>query len=198
MAKADNKQQLRRIAYDVRNAQLDKERLSRVAIDRFLHLPAYLAANTAMWYVHCRSELRTRAALQSAINSRKKIAIPFCTVDESGDKQLGIWHLDAVNELVAGSWNILEPPPERWKEPHKTIDPKDLDIIMVPGIAFDRQGTRLGNGQGYYDRLLSQVRPNCTRVGICFECQLRDDLVVESHDETVHLIVTESNVYSWR
>jgi 5-formyltetrahydrofolate cyclo-ligase len=189
------KQQMRHAAYAVRDAQPDKDRVSGLAIARFVQLPEYQRAGTVMWYLHIRSELRTRQALPAALDSGKRIVIPYCTVDEQGDKQLGLWWLESLDELTAGTWNILEPPRERWGEPGKEVDPLALDMVMVPGVAFGRNGARLGNGQGYYDRLLRRVRPDCSRVAVCYECQVFDDLIVAPHDVLIDKVVTEQAIY---
>lgn len=191
----ERKQQMRRAAYDARNAQPDKDRLSELAIARFAALPEYQHAQTAMWYLDCRSELRTRHALPAALASGKRIVVPYCTVDEQGQNKLGLWWLESMDELIVGKWKILEPPRERWGEPGKEIDPRDLDIVMVPGVGFSRQGARMGNGQGYYDRLLQQVRPDCPLVAVCYESQLFDDLIVAPHDVFMDKVITEQAVY---
>ena len=195
---AERKNALRRQAYDARNAQPDKDRLSCQAMERFLQLPEYQAAQTAMWYIDCRSELRTRQALPAALASGKRIVVPYCTVDEQGANKLGLWRLEAMDELALGKWKILEPPRERWEESGKVVQPEELDIVMVPGVAFDRQGARMGNGQGYYDRLLQAVRPDCPLVAVCFESQLFDALVVGPHDVFMDKVITESAVYEGR
>ena len=69
---------------------------------------------------------------------------------------------------------------------------------VVPGVAFRRDGARMGNGQGYYDRLLQSVRPECRLVGLCYECQLFDNLIVSAHDVFMDKVVTESGVYDGR
>jgi 5-formyltetrahydrofolate cyclo-ligase len=191
----ERKQQMRRAAYDARNAQPDKIRLSELAIARFGELPEYQRARTAMWYLHCRSELRTRQALPAALASGKRIVVPYCTVDQQGENKLGLWWLESMDELVPGTWKILEPPRERWGEPGKEVDPCELDIVMVPGVGFSRLGARMGNGQGYYDRMLRQVHPDCPLVAVCYESQLFDDLVVAPHDVFMDKVVTERAVY---
>ncbi len=192
----ERKQQMRRAAYDARNAQPDKDRLSELAIARFVDLPEYQQARTAMWYLDCRSELRTRHALPAALAGGKRIVVPYCTVDERGENKLGLWRLETLDELIVGKWKILEPPRERWGEPGKEVDPRELDIVMVPGVAFSRQGARMGNGQGYYDRLLQQVRPDCPLVAVCYESQLFDDLIVAAHDVFMDKVITEFGVRS--
>jgi 5-formyltetrahydrofolate cyclo-ligase len=130
--------------------------------------------------------------LTAAINFNKKIVVPFCTVDGNGQNTLGLWHLKKLSELQIGSWNILEPPESiRQNHPEQIVDPSELDIVLVPGVAFDKNGGRLGNGQGYYDRLLADVRPDCLLVGVCFECQIFNDVCLESHDIEMNCVITE-------
>lgn len=191
----ERKNRMRRAAYDARNAQEEKERLSEAAIARFVQLDEYRRAQTAMWYIDCRSELRTKHALPAALASGKSIIVPYCTVDEQGENKLGLWRLESMDELVVGKWKILEPPRERWGDPAKEAAPDDLDIVMVPGVGFGRDGARMGNGQGYYDRLLASVRPDCALIGLCYESQLFDDLIVGPHDVFMDKVVTERALY---
>ena len=92
-------------------------------------------------------------------------------------------------------WGILEPPKQRWGESGKDIDPEQLDCIMVPGVAFDRNCGRLGNGAGYYDRLLKCVRADAVLIGVCFESQLVEQAVMDVHDVAVHFVITEQALY---
>jgi 5-formyltetrahydrofolate cyclo-ligase len=194
----ERKSAVRRAAYDARNAQEDKDRISELAVAALVQLPEYQAARTPLWYLDCRSELRTRHALPAALDSGKRIVVPYCTVDKQGANKLGLWWLQSMDELIVGKWKILEPPRERWGEPGKEISPAELDLVIVPGVGFSRTGGRMGNGQGYYDRLLAQVPPECPLIGLCYESQLFDDLIVGPHDVFMNKIVTERAVYSGR
>jgi 5-formyltetrahydrofolate cyclo-ligase len=194
----NTKEAMRRAAYDARNAQEDKDRVSQLAVERLMQLPEYRAAKTVLWYLDCRSELRTRQALPTALASGKRIVVPYCTVDGRGDNKLGLWWLQALDELVVGKWKILEPPRERWGEPGREISSGEIDFVVVPGVGFGRDGARMGNGQGYYDRLLGSVRPDCPLVALCYECQLFDDLVVDAHDVFMDRVVTENAIYEGR
>jgi len=185
----------RRAAYDARNAQQNKDRASEAAVATLLRLPEYQAAESALWYLDCRSELRTRQAIPGALASGKKIIIPYCTVDESGANKLGLWWLQSMDELVVGKWKILEPPRGRWGDPGRVFHAEQLDIVIVPGVAFSRDGGRMGNGEGYYDRLLDRVRPDCPLVALCYECQLFDALIVGPHDVFMDKVVTEEATY---
>ncbi len=194
----DPKAHMRRAAYDARNAQIDKDRISEIAVNSLVNLPEFQAAKTVLWYIDCRSELRTKQALPAALASGKRVVVPYCTVDEGGANKLGLWLLESMDELIIGKWKILEPPRERWGEPGKEIPPEEIDLVIVPGVGFSRTGGRMGNGQGYYDRLLERVRPDCVLVGLCYESQLFDNLVVSPHDVYMDKVVTETSVYSGR
>jgi 5-formyltetrahydrofolate cyclo-ligase len=191
----DLKNLQRRIVYDVRNRQIDKDALSRIICDQFIAQPIYRQAKTVMWYLHCRSEVRTQSALLDQLATDKRIVIPYCTQDAQGHNKLGLWRLEDFAELVPGMWRILEPPKQRWGELGKDIAPEQIDCIMVPGVAFDRNGGRLGNGAGYYDRLFRNVRADAALMGVCFESQLVEQVVIDAHDVAMDYVITEKNLY---
>jgi 5-formyltetrahydrofolate cyclo-ligase len=197
-ALGERKAKLRRQAYDARNAQANKDDVSNAILERFVGLPEYAAANTALWYLDVRSEVRTRHQLGNALTSGKKIVVPYCTVDDTGANKLGLWHLASMDELVVGKWSILEPPRARWGDPGKEVDPRELDLVMVPGVGFTRDGARMGNGQGYYDRLLDGVRPDAPLIAVAYECQLFPELAVSPHDVYMDKVITEKAIYQGR
>ncbi|WP_445370926.1 5-formyltetrahydrofolate cyclo-ligase [Methylomonas sp. HW2-6] len=188
----------RQIAYAARNAQPDKEMLSIEICNRVIAQSWCQAADTVMWYLHCRSEVRTLPTVAAELAGGKRIVVPYCTVDAAGHRQLGLWHLQALDELRPGMWNILEPPRDRWQEPAKQVRAEELDAVIVPGVAFDRQGGRLGNGAGYYDRLLACVRPDAVLAAVCYEAQLLPAVAMDWHDVYMDFVVTEQAVYSGR
>jgi 5-formyltetrahydrofolate cyclo-ligase len=192
----DLKKRQRRKAYDVRERQNDKDGMSQIICDKFIAHPACCQAKTVMWYSHCRSEVRTQPALLRELVTNKRIVIPYCTKDEQGHNKLGLWLLEDFTELVPGMWGILEPPRQRWGEVGKEIAPEQLDCVMVPGVAFDRNGGRLGNGAGYYDRLLKRVRVDAVLIGVCFESQLVKQVVTDAHDVAMDVVITEKAIYA--
>lgn len=192
----DLKKQQRRLAYAARNAQACKDELSRSICERFIAQAAYQQAETVMWYLHCRSEVRTASAVERELASARRIVIPYCTQDSRGLNKLGLWRLEHMNELVPGMWGILEPPRSRWSEQNKAVAPEELDCVMVPGVGFDRQGGRLGNGAGYYDRLLNGVRPDAVLTGACYESQLFGHIAMAVHDVAMDFVITENTIYS--
>jgi 5-formyltetrahydrofolate cyclo-ligase len=188
------KQALREQAHARRNAQPDKDEVSRVICDRFLALPAYAAAKTVKFYIDVRSEVRTRAALPAALASGKKIVVPWC--NDQGELEL--FHLTDMDELAVGMYRILEPKPELRSLPEKRVAPEDLDLVTVPGVAFDRAGGRMGHGKGYYDKLLRHARPDAPLVALAFECQLFDEIPMYRHDIYMNMVITEAAVYRGR
>ena len=176
-----------------RVAQKDKEAVSRAICARFMALPAYSAARTVMWYVDAGSEVRTRHTLPEALGHGKRVVVPWCVVETN---TLELFHLTDMTELVEGAYKILEPKPELRHLPNKVVRPEELDLVMVPGTAFDLRGGRMGQGKGYYDRLLSTARPNAPLVGMAFECQIFDEIPVAPHDVFMDLVLTETRQIS--
>ena len=172
-----------------RVAQKNKDEVSRAICTKFMSLPAYAAAKTVMWYVDAGSEVRTRHTLPEALGHGKRVVVPWCVVETN---TLELFLLADMTELVEGAYKILEPKPELRHLPNKVVRPEELDLVMVPGTAFDLRGARMGQGKGYYDRLLSTARRNAPLVGIAFDCQVFDDIPVAEHDVFMDLVLTET------
>ncbi|HMP01090.1 MAG TPA: 5-formyltetrahydrofolate cyclo-ligase [Gemmatales bacterium] len=185
-----HKAALRAEARARRKAQPDKDELSRAICATFMALPEYAAASTVMFYVDARSEVRTRHSLQDALASGKRIVVPWCNAHQ----ELELFHLEAMEELALGMYKILEPQPELRQVPAKVLQPEELDLVMVPGVAFDERLARMGHGFGYYDKLLHRLRPGVLRVALAFECQFFPEIPVQPHDIFMDAVVTESRV----
>ncbi|MDC9729056.1 MAG: 5-formyltetrahydrofolate cyclo-ligase [Methyloprofundus sp.] len=191
------KAEQRRIAYDRRNAQNNRKHLSEQILALVYASASYQTAKTVLWYLHCRSEVETLEAVKIALAKKdKKIVIPYCTKDAQGENKLGLWHLESFDELQKGTWDILEPPIDRWGELAKEVNPTELDLVITPGVAFDKQGGRLGNGAGYYDRLLNQMNSQATIMAIAFESQLQAQITMQKYDVYMDAVVTEKMIYS--
>jgi 5-formyltetrahydrofolate cyclo-ligase len=190
---SERKAAIRKQAHENRRAQADKDAVSVSIVDRFMKLPEYAAAQTVMFYVDVRDEARTRHALPEALTTGKRIVVPYCV-----DGELELFWLESMDELELGMYRILEPKAELRTVASKKLQPEDLDLIMVPGVAFDRQGGRTGHGKGYYDKLLEHAKPQTPLVALAFECQLFDEIPMDSHDIYMDKVVTESAVYDGR
>jgi 5-formyltetrahydrofolate cyclo-ligase len=184
------KKEIREQAHANRKEQPNKEELSRAICERFVALPEYAAAKTVMFYVDVRTEVRTREYLPQVLGCGKRIVVPYCV-----DGELELFLLDSMDELAVGMYKILEPKAELRSLPEKRVDVKELDLIMVPGVAFDRTGARMGHGFGYYDKLLEHARPDAPLVALAFECQLFPEIPTAPHDIFMDKIITERAIY---
>lgn len=184
------KKQIREEAHARRTQQPDKEPLSQHICAAFVALPEYAAAKTVMFYVDVRSEVRTRHYLPTALTHGKRIVVPYCVNNE-----LELFLLENMDELAVGMYKILEPKQELRALPAKRVGAQDLDLVMVPGVAFDRRGARMGHGFGYYDKLLQHARPDAPLVALAFECQLFEEIPTAAHDIFMDKLITEKAVY---
>ncbi len=187
------KEAIRKQAHANRRAQQDKDALSRAICERFASLPEYADARTVLVYVDVRDEVRTRHFLPEALTHGKRIVVPYCVAGE-----LELFHLERMDELETGTYGILEPREGLRVLPEKRIDVAGVDLIMVPGVAFDRGGARTGHGKGYYDKLLERARAETPLVALAFECQLFPEIPMMPHDVFMDKVVTEEAVYGGR
>jgi 5-formyltetrahydrofolate cyclo-ligase len=190
-AMQEQKKKLREQAHANRNAQPEKDTLSQDICAKFMTLPAYGRAKTVMFYIDVRSEVRTRHALPTALTQGKKIVVPWC--NDKGELEL--FHLESMDELAVGMYKILEPKQELRTLPAKQVAAADLDLVIVPGVAFDRRGARMGHGKGYYDKLLQHARADAPLVALAFECQLFPEIPVAPHDIFMDAVITEKAIY---
>ena len=184
------KQAIRQQALARRRAQPDKDALSEAIWSRFTALNEYAAATTLMLFVHVADEVRTRPVLAQAMAAGKRVVVPYCLGGE-----LQLFRLEDLSELAAGTLGIPEPRHELRSLPERRIAPGELDLVMVPGLAFDRRGGRVGHGKGYYDRLLARVRPDALLAGVAFECQVFPQVPMLDYDVLMDRVITERTVY---
>ena len=144
---------------------------------RFAELPGFDRAGTVLLYVSAfPEEFDTRPMIRLAIERGKRVVLP--TVDRRL-KTLRLFEVaDFDHDLIPGHRGIPEPRPGC-----PEVDPLDVDWALVPGLAFDLRGHRLGRGAGHYDRLLPKLRPEVPRWALILDAQWVDDLPVEAHDQ---------------
>lgn len=187
------KAEIRRRIRTLRRELADKDLLSTRILSRLTAENFWQAADLILFYVDLPDEVRTTLLLQTSLLQGRKIAVPYCDGNE-----LRLTRLLQMQELAAAAFGVQEPVPELRRDPERMVDPAQVDLVLVPGLAFDRHGGRLGLGKGYYDRLLLRLRPDCLRVGLAFACQLIDRVPCEEHDQPVDVIVTERELIRGR
>ena len=188
---AGSKASFRRIARDLRQNLPYRNELSRRIMGAVMALPEYAMADAVMFYVGVRDEVQTLTDIALALDSHRKIVVPWC----DQDCQLRLFHLTQMADLSPGRFGILEPCAPLRTLQHRQVTMNQIDLAVVPGVAFDRCGGRIGQGKGYFDRLLSDARSDAVLVSPAFECQLFDEVPVSEHDIPVDFVVTEEHVY---
>ena len=184
------KKTIREQAHANRQAQQNKDELSQTICRQFAGLPEFAAGGCVMAYLDVRAEVRTRHFLPTLLDCGKRIVVPYCVEDS-----LELFLLENMDELAIGMYKILEPKPELRALAGKQVDVAQLDLIMVPGVAFDRRGARMGHGFGYYDKLLEHARRDTPLVALAFECQMFPEIPTQAHDVFMDKIVTERAIY---
>lgn len=179
---------------DIRqNIKLTRESLSdrfvwensKMIADKFFSLNAIEKAKVILAYYSTNNEVSTHELIERLMSMNKKVALPICIADRT---ELAISIISSISELKPGRFGIMEPHPDKLS----LVQPEEIDIVLVPGIAFDRRGNRIGYGKGYYDRFLHAFKPSQLKIGLCFDFQLFDELPSDSNDVPVDCIISES------
>jgi 5-formyltetrahydrofolate cyclo-ligase len=158
---------------------------SALIMERLIQSEAYRQASTLMVYVDFRNEAQTGDIVKRAMAAGKRVAVPV--TDIANKRLTPSLLLDYPGDLAPGAWGILEPKPECLRP----LAPEELDLVVVPGVAFDVDGNRLGYGGGFYDRFLPRTRPDAVFIALTFELQVRDVVFPGPHDVPMHALVTE-------
>jgi 5-formyltetrahydrofolate cyclo-ligase len=153
----------------------DRLRKSLLILDQLFAVPEFRNSKTMLFYSSFDGEVDTQEMIKQALLMGKTVALPMILKSE---KQIIPLVADNLNSLEAGPYGIKQP---RY-DVNNTLDPRDLDICLVPGVAFDRAHHRLGRGAGYYDRFLAALPNDTPPIGLAFDFQVLERLPVEAHD----------------
>jgi 5-formyltetrahydrofolate cyclo-ligase len=188
---ADRKQQLRR-ALAARRRKLTVEASARAAGAAFALLGeehAFRAARRVGLYAGLPDELPTQPLFEALVEQGRVCLLPRA----QADRRLEFAHCARWEDLRPGRYGVLEPP-----DGAPRLDPAQGDVVLVPGVAFDREGHRLGRGKGYYDRtfpIAAEAPP--LLIGLAYDFQVIDAVPHDANDRRVDAFVTETAVH-WR
>jgi 5-formyltetrahydrofolate cyclo-ligase len=165
----------------------DREPQARQCLASLLALPELAGPGVIALYAFLPDEVPVEPAFPELRARRWRVAFPRI---EGTDLAL----CDAApHELVPGRFGVREAPAAAQR-----IEVSQVDVFAVPGLLFAPDGTRLGRGWGYYDRMLARARADALRIGICYSDRVRDGLPSAPHDVPVHLLVTDRAVLRCR
>lgn len=162
-----------------------REQYSRSITSQVIEHPFFLNADEIYCYVSCESEVSTFELLKKCQSMGKKVAVPKVIVDNF----MKFYYIDSLKSLTPGAYGILEPEADPQREACK-----EHALVILPGVAFDRQGNRIGYGKGFYDNYLS-THPQYHRIGLAFSAQCVDFIPADCHDIRVEAVITEKGNY---
>ena len=161
---------------------------SDIITDKLLNLDCIKNAKNIMLYLDFNNEVSTDSLIKKLLNLGKIVSSPITLKEER--KLIPSQITDLKNGIQYGAYNIREPKPEC----SPAINIKDLDVVIVPAVAYDKNCYRLGYGGGFYDIFLENLRKDAVTIGIAFDLQIFDEVPKEPHDAQLDYIVTESRI----
>lgn len=185
------KDELRRKVLGRRDAMGPDERgaAGRVIVEKVTSLAAYRRAGVVLAYAGIGSEVGTDPFLRAVLRDGKTLVLP--RVNRAA-KALELYEVgDLARDLEPGVWGIPEPRPD----PGAAVELGAVDFALVPGVAYDRRGGRLGHGAGFYDKLLGSTERRPLLVAGAFEVQVVERIPVERHDVFMDFLATEGSWY---
>ncbi len=161
--------------------QKEEQRKQKTSIikRRLLRSAEFIKAKTVMFYIAFDGEVNTDEMIREAQRLGKQVAVPVC----KKNRQINPCRLDPATRLMRGLYCIREP------RPRKPIKLKKIELVIVPGVAFDKKGNRLGRGKGYYDRFLGQLPRDTATIGLAFDFQILPSVPATGKDIRVNRVI---------
>ena len=180
----EQKKLLRPLCKQIRRDVPGKAQKSLQILQKLYSLPVYQTASILLCYYGVGDEVATSPLIETALKQGKRVGVPRCYEDS----RMEFLEIHTPGNLTQRSaYGIPEAP-----DGTPVIDPAAADLILVPALAFDKTGFRIGYGKGYYDRYLK--RCNAHSIGLCFDACLRNSLPTNQNDRPVRQIVTENQI----
>ena len=156
--------------------------------NRLFEFANFLEANIALLYINSTSEVNSWKILKRCFDYKKIVILPAFDTVKYQMKLMKVDNLDT--DLIIGPREILEPDPNQCH----VVPIECIDIAIIPGVAFDEKGGRIGSGDGYYDRLIPKLSITTRKVALAFESQIIPLVHMESHDKYVDIIITDKRI----
>ena len=164
-----------------------REAKDRAILATVLSYPPFSDSDTVMLYASFSSEVNTFPIIEYVLKEGKQVVLPRVNREA---KRLDLFIIDSLDTLTRGYMGIMEPDPVS----STRADSVNIDLIVLPGAAFDEKGGRIGYGGGYYDRLLGSIQCSPHLLALAYEEQIVDQVPVEEHDIKVHAIITDRRI----
>jgi 5-formyltetrahydrofolate cyclo-ligase len=174
-------------AIDAFSKEEIEEKVNRIEA-RLFEFANFLESNISLLYVNHGLEVNTRGILDRCLGYNKIVVLPAFNMETYQMKLMKLDNLET--DLKTGPRGILEPDPANCK----VVPIERIDIAIIPGVALDEKGGRIGSGEGFYDRLIPKLPITTRKVSLAFECQIIQQIPMESHDKYVDIIITEKRI----
>lgn len=188
MLKKEKKENLRKNLLKKRSEVFAKkgDKSSKKIKNKLLNLKELKYSNNILAYVSYKSEVKTDELINDLLKMSKNIYAPYCIKEE---KRMEIVKItDPENELKKGAYGIKEP---KKSLRNNNANIKNLDLVLVPAVAFSKSGYRIGYGGGYYDRFLNRLDDKAISVGINYDELVLEELPKEDHDLAVNIVLSD-------
>lgn len=188
-----NKQLLRRAYSRARDSLSAEEQKNKSELISDLFIETFGVQSTKCYFVYVdyRSEVQTTKIIDFIIQQGGIVCVPAVVPQRA--KMVAVQIKSTAIDLAPGFKGILEPLPELCR--HCIVDAENIDVAVIPGIAFDKNGGRIGYGGGYYDRFLQTDAPQAMRVGLAYKLQMVPTIPMEPHDIFMDYIICEFSVF---
>ncbi len=186
----ERKSEIRHKTLVRRDALSDEDRAekSKRIMECLFEFANFLEAKNVLFYRNSGSEVVTEAMIRKALEREKIVALPWVDKKEGEILPLKIDNLD--RDVRPGYRGIREPIPQRCK----AIPVGNVHLAIIPGVAFDERGGRIGHGTGFYDRFIPRLDVTTRKVALAFECQIVPQIPMEPHDRHIDIIITEKRI----
>lgn len=184
----ESKSKIRKRILNVRNnmSKEDVKKNSNAIMDKITSLDIYKHSKVVFIYMDFKNEVITSNLIKHMLSEKKRVVIPYT---DSINTVLIPSEITKESDLKQNSFGYYEP---------KSILPvniEEIDLVIVPGVVFDKNLNRIGFGKGYYDKILNRLKPSAKKIALAHDFQVLEDIPAEEHDVKMDMIITEKNIY---
>lgn len=179
-----NKEELRKRYKIIRDNINNRDKKSSEIIKRLINTKEYQKSKVIALYSNISSEVETKELIKISLEN-KKVVLPKINKDNTMD----FYEIKYLKDLEVGAFNIKEPKIKN----KKPIKKEEIDLMIIPGICFDKSKNRIGYGKGYYDKYLSNT--NIKKIGLCYEEQITKEIKSDKTDISLDYLITEMKIY---
>lgn len=184
----ETKKELRKRVLNIRNSMSieNVEKNSSIIIDKIVNTDIYKQSKVVFIYMDFNKEVMTSQLIKRMLSEKKRVVIPYT---DKINTELIPSEITKQADLKLNSFGYYEP------VSIMPVDPEEIDLVIVPGVVFDKQLNRIGFGKGYYDKILIKLKPSAVKIAVAHEFQVFELIPTEEHDIKMDMIITEKSIW---